>query len=211
MATDDPISALLARARIAIDRRRDREAQADLREAIGLDPDCALAFRLLGEIAARNDRHDHAAMFFREALRLDPQDDEARDWLAIALAAERNAQSHARFAQGTTPPPLRAERRGIPPWTRPPPEPSRAVDATPSPVLAPRPQPRGAIPELPGFPAYLLQVGVLDDNALETAQAYQRALGVPLAAAIITLGLASPQRVEWAAVSHQATLARART
>jgi hypothetical protein len=34
---------------------------------------------------------------------------------------------------------------------------------------------------------------------------------VQLATAIVTLGLASPQRIEWAAVAHQSQLARDRT
>jgi hypothetical protein len=43
---------------------------------------------------------------------------------------------------------------------------------------------------------------------LRAAQTYQRSMGVELSAAVVALGLATPQRVEWAAVSHQSQLAQ---
>ncbi|MGE5186691.1 MAG: tetratricopeptide repeat protein, partial [Acidobacteriota bacterium] len=85
------VPALLLRARAHIALRRDLEAQADLRDIIRLDPQCALAYRLLGELAARRDEHDSAAIFFREALRLDPDDREASEWLAIVEISARPA------------------------------------------------------------------------------------------------------------------------
>src|SRR4029079_17930056 len=47
---DEPecVPILLIRARAHIALRRDLDAQADLRDIIRLDPECALAFRLLG-------------------------------------------------------------------------------------------------------------------------------------------------------------------
>jgi hypothetical protein len=50
--------------------------------------------------------------------------------------------------------------------------------------------------------------GILTRERLRAAQAYQRSMKVQLSTAIVTLGLATPQRVEWAAVAHQSTLAR---
>jgi hypothetical protein len=69
---------------------------------------------------------------------------------------------------------------------------------------------RTAIPELPGFGDYLVSTGILTRERLRAAQAYQRSMKVQLSTAIVTLGLATPQRVSWAAVAHQAQLARER-
>ena len=82
---DEPecVPLLLFRARANVALRRDLEAQADLRDVIRLDARCCAAYRLLGELAARNDENEAAAQFFREALSLDPGDREASDWLLI--------------------------------------------------------------------------------------------------------------------------------
>lgn len=69
---------------------------------------------------------------------------------------------------------------------------------------------RGAVPELPGFGDYLVATGILTRERLRAAQAYQRSMKVQLSTAIVTLGLATPQRIEWAAVAHQSQLARER-
>src|ERR1700704_1083073 len=82
---------LLIRARAQIALRRDLDAQADLRDIIRLDPRCGVGYRLLGELAARRDENAPAALFFREALRLDPDDREAHDWLLIVEALLRPA------------------------------------------------------------------------------------------------------------------------
>ena len=74
---------------------------------------------------------------------------------------------------------------------------------TPSPTLKRQPP-----QELPGFGEYLVAAGILSKERLRAAQAYQRSMKVQLSTAIVTLGLASPQRVEWAAVAHQAQVAR---
>jgi hypothetical protein len=326
-----PLLLMRARARMAL--RRDLDAQADLRDVIRLDPQCALAFRLLGELAIRRDEYPSAATFFREALRLAPGDREAADWLQIADASVRPAavakklpapataagrfppagaadrrrsrtESQPRFARGTsTPDPAAHEERPTRPfargsdrpgteWPRPQPraatpaplplpesdgpderpapapaprpalnhagafriapspaqnnagafyvgplparEPtadleeviqlvtpkhgeasttrgrpsSHVLPAKPAPRLSPRPQPRGAIPELPGFGEYLVSAGILTQERLRAAQAYQRSMKVQLSTAIVTLGLATPQRIEWASVAHQSQLAR---
>jgi hypothetical protein len=69
---------------------------------------------------------------------------------------------------------------------------------------------RAATSELPGFGEYLVATGILTRERLRAAQAYQRSMKVQLSTAIVTLGLASPQRIEWAAVAHQSELAHGR-
>lgn len=282
---------LLIRARAHIALRRDLDAQADLRDIIRLDSQCSLAYRLLGELAARRDENESAAIFFREAIRLDPGDREASDWLLVvdisvrpaavaqklpapAAAAGRfprartpvpaapeprsdmtvDARGGARFARGTHPPeraehderPTKPFARGSerngelwktpsPPVVRVLPLPAPAepipslpqggfgipqttlqgrpptVDpARPAPRLSSRPIPRSPTPELPGFGDYLVSTGILTRERLRAAQAYQRSMRVQLSTAIVTLGLATPQRIEWAAVAHQSQLAQNR-
>ena len=70
--------------------------------------------------------------------------------------------------------------------------------------------PRGPVPELPGFGDYLVSSGILTRERLRAAQAYQRSMKVQLSTAIVTLGLATPQRIEWASVAHQSQLANDR-
>jgi tetratricopeptide (TPR) repeat protein len=253
---EDPecVPLLLLRARAHIALRRDLDAQADLREIIRLDPQCGAAYRLLGELAARRDENESAAIFFREALRLDSDDQEARDWLMIVQASVRPAavanklpapataagrfphhDSEPRFAKGTQPPEEeRVTKRftgGRPPQQREERPPTRmATGSSPTltsydrqaaaqptqqgaqPLRRPLSQAphRGAIPELPGFGEYLVATGILTRERLRAAQAYQRSMKVQLSTAIVTLGLATPQRIEWAAVAHQSQLARER-
>ena len=75
--------------------------------------------------------------------------------------------------------------------------------AKPAPRLAPRPFVRVPPPELPGFGDFLVSEGILSRDRLRAAQAYQRSMKVQLATAIVTLGLASPQRIEYASVTHR--------
>jgi hypothetical protein len=75
--------------------------------------------------------------------------------------------------------------------------------AKPAPRLAPRTTTRMQIPELPGFGEYLVASGVLTKERLRVAQPYQSSINLQLSTSIITLGLATPQRIEWAAVAHQ--------
>jgi hypothetical protein len=290
-----PLLLIRARARAAL--RRDLDAQADLRDVIRLDPQCGAAYRLLGELAARSDENAAAAQFFREALRLDPDDREARDWLLVversaprvrpaagaaklpapAPAAGRfsardtgdtGSTTQPRFGLGTESPdrvaparstrPPEPEDRPTRPFARPQAPARRPVRAEPDPpetfaqgtgrqaewrapvshpavrlvlpghepettqTLRGRPptQPpakgapratrstaRTPVPELPGFGEYLVANGVLTRERLRVAQAYQRSMNVQLSIAIVTLGLATPQRIEWAAVAHQSQVA----
>jgi hypothetical protein len=75
-------------------------------------------------------------------------------------------------------------------------------------ISSPRPIARQATPELPGFGDYLVSSGILTRERLRAAQAYQRSMKVHLTTAIVTLGLATPQRIEWACVSHQSEVGR---
>jgi hypothetical protein len=269
-----PLLVIRARAQIAL--RRDLEAQADLRDIIRIDARYSLAYRLLGELAARRDENDSAVLFFREAIRLDPDDRQACDWLMIVDALLRPAAAvklpaHAtaagrvpsppaprretagppRLARGTQPPASYEERPTKPfarspyrrgdgwqtpearPVVRPAVQPLLPAEdaaerptltltgrppvqppAKEAPRLAPaapsRPARRGPAPELPGFGEYLITTGILSRERLRAAQAYQRSMKVQLSTAIVTLGLATPQRIEWAAVAHQSQLARER-
>ena len=110
-----PLLVLRARAHIAL--RRDLDAQADLRDIIRLDPQCSLAYRLLGELAARRSENESAAIFFREAIRLNAHDREAHEWLAIAEAASvRNAAASGRpLPRARTAPPQVYMRPGSQP------------------------------------------------------------------------------------------------
>ncbi len=302
----DCVELMVLRARAHIALRRDLDAQADLRDIIRLDPACSMAYRLLGELAARRDENESAAIFFREAIRLDPDDLEAHDWLAIVDVSLRPSTRHLaasaagrfpltraavergrtaaepgsahrtlsapartfqrpgsqpRFARGTrspsehderptepfprgsakpgdlwkTPSPVRRDETmdlaegsapapiPLTPLPLPPPpshpglrkEPPPFVTmpgrpAVPPTRLPPRPITRGPLPELPGFGDYLVSSGIISRDRLRAAQAYQRSMKVQLATAIVTLGLATPQRIEWAAVAHQSQLARDR-
>lgn len=288
---DEPecLPLLLIRARAQIAMRRELDAQADLRDAIRIDPSCSLAFRLLGVLAARRNEHGSAAVFFRETLRLDPGDREAQDWLLVIEATARPATGAAalpstpvagtrpspvRLARGTqtpaapgapadalrtsaqmrpsyeveerpTKPFARGSERDGEAWRTPVARPvvrtaatrtTQPADGTPwpdepaprptitglpptqppaktAPRLVPRPASRTSrapIPELPGFGEYLVASGILTIERLRAAQAYQRSMKVQLSTAIVTLGLATPQRIEWAAVAHQSQLARSR-
>jgi hypothetical protein len=311
---DEPecLPLLLIRARAQIALRRDLDAQADLRDIIRLDPQCGMAYRLLGELAARRDEYESAASFFREAVRLDPEDSDASDWRMIVDAslspgaqaarsavpaaaperfppATRRDPVQARLARGTQHPeridrpvdrgveatvdqierarvaprqldepqaqaqaqgeerPTRpfargSERQGeswrtpvVLPSVRSAPltlphgrvksvtavtpvmprptltgHPPTQPPAKPAPRLGPTPRTtmRPATPELPGFGEFLVATGVLTRERLRAAQAYQRSMKVQLSTAIITLGLATPQRIEWAAIAHRSELDR---
>lgn len=304
-AEPECVELLVMRARAHIGLRRDLDAQADLRDIIRLAPQCGVAYRLLGELAARRDENDSAGIFFREALRLDPADQAAADWLqivdssirpaAVARKLPAPAAGAGRFpvtrapvergrtatgdepAQRTLSSPARGERPGSQPrfargtatpdrderptqpfargsdrdgnlWKTPTPasiQPTMMIPPTPLPLppapnLAPpgfskepvprvtitgrpatqppaaptkipsRPFVRTTMPELPGFGDYLVSAGILSRERLRAAQAYQRSMKVQLSTAIVTLGLATPQRIEWASVAHQSQLARER-
>jgi tetratricopeptide (TPR) repeat protein len=191
----DCVELRLIRARANMKLRRDIDAQADLRDIIRVAPACADAYYLLGELASRRDENESAAIFFRETLRLRPDDRDAAEWLQIIETQLRPP----RVARGTRPP---SEGPRVA---------AGSVDIAvpddpdePPTNRIPRPPQRGPLPEAPGFGDYLVATGLLTRERLRAAQAYQRSMKVALSTAIVTLGLATPQRIEWAAVSHQA-------
>jgi tetratricopeptide (TPR) repeat protein len=218
-----PLLLLRAKARIAL--HRDLDAQGDLRDVIRIEPLCGAAFRLLGELSARRNENESAAIFFREALRLSPDDRDAADWLAIVERPARPAAAvhqlpaptaaagrfPTRFAKGTTSPEVeslevaRGSQRSVRLGSDPADEPTTTRGQPAQRGFVRRP-----IPELPGFGDYLVEAGILTRERLRAAQAYQRSMKVQLSTAIVTLGLATPQRIEWAAVAHQSEHSRAR-
>ena len=223
---DEPecVPLLLVRARARLALHRDLDAQGDLRDIIRLDPQCASAYRLLGELAVRRDEGASAAIFFREALRLAPHDRAAAEWLAILVGdppARPAAAAHSlpapaaaagRFSSpsgfdGETVP--YGERRPLARGSQPPPMRTTDDRGTEQVTLRGAQPVRGKVarlPERPGFGDYLVANGILTRDRLRAAEAYQRSMKVQLATAIVTLGLATPQRIEWAAVAHQAEL-----
>lgn len=174
----------LLRAKALLRLRRDVAAQADLRDVIQEAPTCGPAYRLLGELAARRDEHESARIFLCEALRLDPDDREASDWLAVV---ERLARPTA--AANKLPAIAAAVGASIP----------RARGSAPG--LGREAGPRRADP--PGFGRYLIAIGLLTPDRLKAAEAYQRSMRVPLSTAVVALGLASQLKIEWAALSFQ--------
>jgi hypothetical protein len=174
-----PLLMIRARARIAL--RRNLDAQADLREVVRLDPDCDVAYRLLGELAA-----PIGLPRFGRGTEVPGDDDPPTQPFTrpseIQLAAA-----------GRRPP---ARIAGTPAL------PGRALPPGPA-----KPALRSAIVEPPGFAEYLVATGLLSRERLRAAQAYQRSMKVQLSTAIVTLGLVTPQRLEWAAVTHRSQLA----
>lgn len=204
-----PIHLLAARSLLAL--RRDAQAQAEIRECLRIDPQCAAAYRLLGELAARADELPSAKIFLREAIRLAPDDLEAHEWLALVDRMARPAPAAAstvvaKAAVGrapgtrTQPPPT--------PVARPqPPAPRLRVAPLPLPppsAVTPLPRARGTAPPpvAVSFGEYLVECGLLSPVQLKAAQAYQRSTGVRLGAAAVALGLVSEPKIEWASIAY---------
>ena len=111
-ASAGPIHLLAARSLLAL--RRDTEAQVEIRACLRLDPQCAAAYRLLGELSARADELSSATIFLREAIRLGPDDLEAHEWLALVENLARPTAAAAKLpaakaAVGRTSPSVRTE------------------------------------------------------------------------------------------------------
>jgi hypothetical protein len=132
---------------------------------------------------------NHAGAFYVSPL---PAREATQDLDVIPLVTPRHGEHGEHGEQATM--------RGRPASNTPP--------AKKAPRLGSRPQTRGSVPELPGFGEYLVTSGILTRERLRAAQAYQRSMKVQLSTAIVTLGLATPQRIEWASVAHQSQQAR---
>lgn len=225
-ADDRAVIALrLLAARSLLALRRDADAQAEIRACLGHDPQCGPAYRMLGELAARADELASAKIFLREAVRLGPDDDEAREWLGIveAMARARGLDTGRREARRVAPPavsaaaPSPSPRPSPPPHPAPPPPPpppvrARALPLPPRAPTAPPPPPprtalgtRGASAPLPvaaGFGQHLVECGLLSPVQLKAALVYKKSTGVRLGAALAALGLLSEQKIEWASLAY---------
>jgi tetratricopeptide (TPR) repeat protein len=180
----------LLRARALLALRNDHEAQLELAECCRRDPRCAEAYRLLGELGVRRDEPESAAVFLREALRLDPRDETAQEWLGVASSM--------------------ITKRSRPRGTEQPVRPATAAEKLPAAAAAAghffssnmmELEPPG-LPVASGFGRYLLDIGVVTDKQLRAAVAYKRATGVRLGRAITTLGFASELKIEWASLAY---------
>jgi tetratricopeptide (TPR) repeat protein len=189
-ADPDNLHLRLLRARALLALRNDGEAQSELAECVHRNPRCAMAYRYLGELGVRRDEPESAAVFLREALRLDPDDIHSQEWLRIA----ENMLGRARAPH----PPVR---------------PATAAEKLPAAAAVvghfvsrppPPDQPPGAValPSASGFGHYLVEIGVLKDSQLRAALAYKRATGVRLGRAVTTLGFASELKIEWASLAY---------
>ncbi|MCE9573564.1 MAG: hypothetical protein K8W52_10445 [Deltaproteobacteria bacterium] len=221
----DHVPLRLLRARAALALRRDLEAQADLGHVLRTDPRCGTAYRLLGELAARKDELASATIFLREAQRLDPDDRETLEWLALVddmarptaapekLPAAGAAVGHF-FAPAPAPAPdpiadaptrtkLRVARGS---------EAGMARSAPRFATVGHAPDPRTIEddddlvdtrrPTASGFGQYLVEIGVMTPLQLRATLAYQRSAGIRLGAAAVALGFASAPKIEWASLAY---------
>ncbi|MBK9031390.1 MAG: hypothetical protein IPL61_08640 [Myxococcales bacterium] len=200
---------LAARSLIAL--RRDVDAQVEIRACLNLEPQCGPAYRLLGELAARADELASAKIFLREALRLAPDDDEAREWLGIVenLGPRRAPTPRPTRPAAVRPPPPRvAAPVPAPRVAAPLPPPRGAALPLRPPTEHPAPRPLHAragsppLPIAPGFGQHLVDAGLLSPLQLKAALAYKRSTGVRLGAAAVALGFLSAPKVEWASLAY---------
>jgi murein DD-endopeptidase MepM/ murein hydrolase activator NlpD len=84
---------LLSRALIALHRARDAAAQ--LTECLSLDPDCAEAYRMLGQLALRHDEYGRAIELLQTALRLTPDDESVRILIGVTRAMQARGPEDA--------------------------------------------------------------------------------------------------------------------
>jgi tetratricopeptide (TPR) repeat protein len=185
----------LLRARALLALRNDGEAQKELAECVTRDPRCAEAFRLLGELGIRRDEAESAAVFLREALRLDPGHTEAEEWLGVAEAMVRKKKSEA-SRRGHRDEGIGSAESEL----------SRFGSATAGEKLPAAPAVAGrssdSLPEASGFGQYLMANGVVTEKQLRAALAYKQATGVRLGRAVSTLGFASELKIEWASLAY---------
>lgn len=192
----DDVNLRLLRARALMALRRDAEAQTEISECLRLEPRFGAAYRVLGELAARRDESASAKIFLREALRLDPDDEEARAWLGVVEAMVRSTAAADKL------PAAAAVVDHLSP-ARPP----RARGTQPPPDM--RPSTLSQLPVASGFGHYLVNAGVLTPVQLRAAEAYKRSTGVRLGAAAVALGFVSEQKVEWASLAYHGQHRRA--
>lgn len=196
-ADPDNLYLRLLRARALLALRNDDEARVELSECVRREPRCAEAYRLLGELLVRRDEPDSAAVFLREALRLDPGNAEADAWLGVADSMSRRSRPTG-ATTGTLRSATAAEK--LPAAAAVAGHLSRVPLGTSSELeddAAP-----GPLPVASGFGRYLVEHGVITEPQLRAALAYKRATGVRLGRAITTLGLAGELKIEWASLAY---------
>ena len=219
---------LAARSLLAL--RRDADAQAEIRACLQVEPQCGPAYRMLGELAARADELASAKIFLREAVRLGPDDEEAREWLGIVetMARARGLDTGRREPRrAAAPAPVARPLPPSPPPPSPPPPPRprpvrvQALPLPPRPpterppsIPAPVPPARTALgtqsssgnsaplPVAAGFGQHLVDCGLLSPVQLRAALVYKKSTGVRLGAALAALGLLSEQKIEWASLAY---------
>jgi tetratricopeptide (TPR) repeat protein len=192
---DDPsnIHLRLIRARALMALRRDAEAQNEIRECLAIEPGLPSAYRLLGELAARRDENESAKIFLNEALRLDPSDVEAREWLDVVEAMVRSTAAADKLPAAAAAVGHLSRRAAQ--GTRPPPEMQRST--------------LSQLPMATGFGSYLVETGVLTPVQLRAALAYKKSTGVRLGSAAVVLGFASELKIEWASLAYHGQHRRA--
>jgi hypothetical protein len=194
---------MLARALLAL--RQDLEAQRQLGECLRRDPRCAAAYRLLGELALRNDELKSAEIFFRESLRIDPNDSHTEDLLHICISmirptavVEKLPAATAAVGRPSSPPRAVLPGRGRGHSSSAPTERKRRLArGTNSDVTPPARELVENIDE--ELDHYLVERGLLSTVQLRAARAYQRSARLELGAAAEALGFASRAKVEEAA------------
>jgi tetratricopeptide (TPR) repeat protein len=200
---DDPanLHLRLLRARALMALRRDAEAQTEISECLRLEPRFGAAYRLLGELAARRDEIESAKIFLREALRLDPDDAEAHEWLGVVHAMVRSTAAADKLPAAAAAVGHLSGRDAVR-AARP-----RADGTRPPPEL--RPSTLSQLPMASGFGTYLVETGVLTPVQLRAALAYKKSTGVRLGSAAVALGFASELKIEWASLAYHGQHRRA--
>jgi tetratricopeptide (TPR) repeat protein len=203
----------LLRAKAWLALRCDLEAQQDLSDVIRTDPRCSTAYRLLGELAVRKDEIASARIFLREALRLDPGDVEAKDWLALteqrvrpSAAAEKLPAAAA--ADGHFDQPVDRSPRAAPSRARSDVSATRAEKRARIATVGDVPTSLSELPAAGGFGRYLVECGLLTPLQLRAALAYQRSTGIKLGAAAAALGFVSQLKIEWASLAYHGQFRR---
>jgi tetratricopeptide (TPR) repeat protein len=178
----------LLKARALLALRLDAQAQQELSDCLHRDPKSPDAYRLLSELALRRNELKSAEIFAREALRLDPGNQDISELLGIIESLFQPTAAVEKLPAATvavgcpSPPPSRGGGRGRFPAG------SHAdVGSARAPAGASR------------FGAYLVEIGALTQLQLKAALAYHRSTGVRLGAAAAALGFISEPKVEWAA------------
>ena len=93
----DYLSARIVLGRVLADRGAHREAAAEFRHVLAVDPQNLIALKTLGELALADGERDQAASWYRELLAVDPMNDEARqalDDLAAPLEEPADEEFH---------------------------------------------------------------------------------------------------------------------